>query len=176
SAWLERFPVTEEVAGSSPVGPASFAFKNYHRPGKVEMQNNKAMVFLALVFVALFAYWTLNQLNTYLDRDTNKSFDQLPDTSSTSTENLPEEERPQEPAAMPETPTIWKANNYVEGDIQPDQNYTVISGDTLWELAEGAYGNGTMWLKILNANSNQVGFLPNGQQALIFPGQVLVIP
>jgi nucleoid-associated protein YgaU len=69
----------------------------------------------------------------------------------------------------------WIATDYVYGDIQT-KSYTVQLGDTLWEIAEASYGNGSMWLNILNANSSSIGFLSNGSQALIIPGQVLVIP
>ncbi len=71
--------------------------------------------------------------------------------------------------------TEWVANNYVKGDIK-GTSYTVKSGDTLWEIAEGDYGNGAEWTKILEANKSSIGFLPNGSQALIRPGQVLVLP
>lgn len=70
---------------------------------------------------------------------------------------------------------MWIANDYQKGDIDTG-NYTVVYGDTLWELAEGAYGDGTQWTRILEANSGSVGYLPNGQQALIITGQTLVIP
>jgi len=69
----------------------------------------------------------------------------------------------------------WVANDYNQGDISGDA-YTVQPGDTLWEIAEAVYGNGSMWTQILNANSDTVGYLPGGQQALIMPGQTLVIP
>ena len=69
----------------------------------------------------------------------------------------------------------WVATDYKEGDIQ-GASYTVKSGDTLWEIAEGTYGDGTQWTKILEANKSDVGFLVSGQQALIIPGQVLVLP
>jgi len=69
----------------------------------------------------------------------------------------------------------WVANDYQEGDIQGG-SYTVVEGDTLWEIAEAAYGDGTQWNKILEANSSNIGYLPNGQQALIRPDQVLVLP
>jgi len=69
----------------------------------------------------------------------------------------------------------WVANNYSKGDVK-GTSYTVKSGDTLWEIAEGAYGNGAEWTKILEANKSSIGFLPNGSQALIRPGQVLVLP
>ncbi len=73
------------------------------------------------------------------------------------------------------TQTRWVANDYVKGDISSG-NYTVIDGDTLWEIAEAVYGDGTMWTKILDANKSDVGFLPNGSQALIVVGQTLVLP
>ncbi len=71
--------------------------------------------------------------------------------------------------------STWVANDYKSGDIKAG-SYTVKSGDTLWEIAEAAYGNGAEWTKILEANESTIGFLPNGSQALIVPGQVLVLP
>ncbi|KXK26425.1 MAG: LysM domain/BON superfamily protein [candidate division WS6 bacterium OLB20] len=70
---------------------------------------------------------------------------------------------------------IWIATDYAEGDINPG-NYTVQSGDTLWEIAEAVYGSGSMWTMIRDANAGQIGFLANGSQALIVPGQVLSVP
>lgn len=70
--------------------------------------------------------------------------------------------------------STWVANDYNQGDIKGD-TYTVTEGDTLWEIAEAVYGNGAEWTKILATNSSSVGFLPNGQQALIMPGQTLVL-
>ena len=72
------------------------------------------------------------------------------------------------------TPT-WVATDYKEGDIT-GPTHTVVKGDTLWEIAEAVYGNGSEWIKILEANKDSVGFLPNGSQALIIPGQVLTLP
>ena len=69
----------------------------------------------------------------------------------------------------------WVATDYKFGDIK-GSTYTVRSGDTLWEIAEAVYGNGSQWTKILAANSSSIGFLPNGSQALIIPGQVLTLP
>lgn len=66
----------------------------------------------------------------------------------------------------------WKANDYKFGDIKIGQ-YTVIYGDTLWELAEGAYGLGSKWIKI--ANVNTVDYFANGRP-LIHVGQILTIP
>lgn len=144
------------------------------------MNNNKALAFLALIFVALFSYWTFDQLRFYLDKASQKSFNQQPDTSSTFTENLDDYESDENATddstdSEVSTYTRWTANDYVNGDIT-EKPYTVKSGDTLWEIAEGVYGDGSLWVNILQANADDVGFLPNGSQALIFPGQVLQIP
>ena len=66
----------------------------------------------------------------------------------------------------------WVATNYAPGDITVN-SWTVRSGDTLWEISEARYGSGVKWTSILNQNRSVIGRLPNGQQALIFPGQVL---
>jgi nucleoid-associated protein YgaU len=73
------------------------------------------------------------------------------------------------------TEVAWVATDYQEGDIS-GPTYTVKSGDTLWEIAEAVYGSGYEWHKILDANSDDIGYLPNGSQALIIPGQVLTLP
>jgi nucleoid-associated protein YgaU len=69
----------------------------------------------------------------------------------------------------------WVATDYKQGDLKTGE-YKVVSGDTLWEIAEAVYGDGTQWTKILEANKGSVGFLPNGSQSLIEVGQVLQIP
>jgi nucleoid-associated protein YgaU len=70
---------------------------------------------------------------------------------------------------------VWTANQYNKGDIVSG-SYTVKSGDTLWQIAVAVYGDGSQWTKLLSANSGSVGFLPDGSQALIVTGQVLLIP
>lgn len=88
------------------------------------------------------------------------------------------EEKPQPgPTGGPEVPVsgTWIATNYKKGDISGG-NYTVKAGDTLWEIAEARYGSGFEWTKILEANKSNIGFLPNGSQALIEVGQNLVLP
>lgn len=72
--------------------------------------------------------------------------------------------------------SVWEPTDYNSGDIASGSNYTVAEGDTLWEIAEAAYGNGADWVRILEANSGNIGYLANGQQSLIIPGQTLVIP
>ncbi len=66
----------------------------------------------------------------------------------------------------------WVANDYEFGDINAG-SYSVERGDTLWEIAEAAYGDGSQWHKIADANS--ISYLTNGNP-LILPGQNLNIP
>lgn len=69
----------------------------------------------------------------------------------------------------------WVANDYNMGDIKGN-SYNVKDGDTLWEIAEGRYGNGEEWTKILDSNISNVSYLPNGEHSLIYSGQTLVLP
>lgn len=55
---------------------------------------------------------------------------------------------------------------------RPGQEYTVQSGDTLWGIAQRAYGDPEDWDTIYDANKGVVGNNPN----LIYPGQKLQIP
>jgi nucleoid-associated protein YgaU len=64
--------------------------------------------------------------------------------------------RPEEPAASG------------EGEAR---TYTVVSGDTLWKIAERMYGNGSQYMRIFDANTD---LLENPDR--IFPGQKLIIP
>ena len=73
------------------------------------------------------------------------------------------------------TVIMWVANDYKFGDIKQG-DYNVKSGDTLWEIAEAVYGDGSQWVKIQNTNQNSIGFTAGGQQSLIYSGQTLVIP
>lgn len=52
-------------------------------------------------------------------------------------------------------------------------SYDVVSGDTLFMIAERLYGNGSKWTTI--AKANKVGRLPNGNP-LILAGSKLTIP
>lgn len=92
------------------------------------------------------------------------------DTASTPTSIA----RAESTAAIINQTGIWKATDYVESDITTG-TYQVRLGDTLWEVAEAVYGNGAQWQQILEANSADIGFLANGSQALIVPGQFLTI-
>ncbi|HEY4694933.1 MAG TPA: LysM peptidoglycan-binding domain-containing protein [Candidatus Nanoarchaeia archaeon] len=53
--------------------------------------------------------------------------------------------------------------------------YTVVRGDTLWELSQKYYNDPYQWFRIRDANAGKVGKLPNGRP-LIEIGSVLTIP
>jgi nucleoid-associated protein YgaU len=69
----------------------------------------------------------------------------------------------------------WTARQISKNSIK-DATYKVQKGDTLWQIAQGKYGSGFEWTKILQANEDKVGFLPDGSHALIEIGQELVLP
>lgn len=73
-------------------------------------------------------------------------------------EPAPEEPAPEEPA--PETP--------VEPEVS---EYTVVSGDSLWKIAQKVYGTGTKWDVIYEANKETVK-----DPGMIYVGQKLIIP
>lgn len=52
------------------------------------------------------------------------------------------------------------------------QTYTVVKGDSLWNIAKKFYGSGAKYTLIYNANKGIIGGNPN----LIYPGQTYIIP
>lgn len=66
----------------------------------------------------------------------------------------------------------------------PPQNlYTVVSGDTLWGIAQKFYGDGLRWQEIYNANADTIestaaqhGFAGSDNGHWIWPGEVFTIP
>ncbi|HKS44191.1 MAG TPA: LysM peptidoglycan-binding domain-containing protein [Amycolatopsis sp.] len=78
-------------------------------------------------------------------------------------------------------PVIAQANGIENPDIiRPGQvliipdatnyrTYTVVDGDTLWDIAKRFYGNGNLYPVIARANGIE-------NPDIIRPGQVLVIP
>lgn len=55
----------------------------------------------------------------------------------------------------------------------PGSTYTVVSGDTLSGISARAYGDGTQWGRIFDANQSN---LKSDNPDIIFPGEVLIIP
>lgn len=58
------------------------------------------------------------------------------------------------------------------GPVTPGQNYTVRAGDSLFSIAQRAYGNGAKWPIIYAANRQTIGANPN----VLRIGVVLAIP
>lgn len=70
---------------------------------------------------------------------------------------------------------VWQPTQYSKGDITRNI-YIVQTGDTLWQIANAYYGDPFKWVNILEQNKDLIGYLPNGEQALILPGQILSLP
>jgi len=69
-----------------------------------------------------------------------------------------------QPSATPEiAPTTTK------GGLTTSSSYTVVKGDTLWDIAVAQYGNGYKWVEIARANKLT-------SPDLIHPGNVFVLP
>ena len=69
-----------------------------------------------------------------------------------------------QPTATKEVVTIESSSQAITGD-----SYTVVQGDSLWNVAVRAYGDGYKWVEIANANK-----LDNPN--VIHPGNVLALP
>lgn len=67
--------------------------------------------------------------------------------------------------------TAVKASTRTAKTTVSGGKYTVVSGDCLWNIAKKFYGNGALYMKIYNANTNVLKN-PN----TLYAGQVLVIP
>ena len=67
--------------------------------------------------------------------------------------------------------TVTTKNTAQATPAPSGQNYTVKSGDCLWNIAKRFYGNGSKYTTIYNANRDKIKN-PN----LIYPGQVFWIP
>jgi len=75
------------------------------------------------------------------------------------------------PSVSPKQPTSTKkvATIMSEGQTISGSTYTVVKGDTLWNIAVRAYGDGYKWTSIVKANKL---IHPN----IIHIGDVLVLP
>ena len=77
------------------------------------------------------------------------------------------------PAPADEERTAPEPTPAVKPEAMPTEqgSYMVQSGDTLWNIAETVYGDGSKYAKIFDANAD---LLEHPDQ--IFPGQKLLIP
>ncbi|MBI4091571.1 LysM peptidoglycan-binding domain-containing protein [candidate division WWE3 bacterium] len=151
--------ITAILAGILVVAAGFLAYRYFNRGQKSEIGSGRSVV---------------NQPNEVIEEKSNETPDKEIKVEEDDTAQKPAVPKLQQTPSV-QTSTVWKANDYRSGDIK-GSSYTVKSGDTLWEIAEGRYGSGAEWTKILNANSSSVRFLPNGVQALIVPGQALALP
>jgi LysM repeat protein len=100
-------------------------------------------------------------------------------STHTETDAPPPPEPEAEPVAAEDTSASQPAQPVEEavaeavGEPEPPEpaprTYTVVSGDTLWAIAERFYGDGAKYQQIADASG-----IPNPD--LIHPGQVLTIP
>ncbi len=78
-----------------------------------------------------------------------------------------------EPAPAGEERAESEPTPAVKPEAMPAEqgSYTVQSGDTLWNIAETVYGDGSKYAKIFDANTDLLE-----QPDQILPGQKLLIP
>ncbi|MCZ6733858.1 MAG: LysM peptidoglycan-binding domain-containing protein [Gammaproteobacteria bacterium] len=95
-----------------------------------------------------------------------------PSAPAAAPEAMPEPAAAPEPMAEPE-PTSTPAEPMVQESADGTLSYTVVRGDTLWDIASYRviYGNPYQWPLIYKANSHQID-----DADLIEPEQVLMIP
>ncbi len=153
SVWLERFPVTEEVAGSSPVHPAqkfNYFMAGRKRKLKSQLVDKSTVTQIKLsdsyisLLLGIFVVITLStSILTYLKQKNTKPSQQI---SSSKTEEQPKQAK--------KTATI---------------NYTVSDGDDLKSISLKFYGTEDNYNKIIVANNIQ-------NPDMIGVGTVLEIP
>lgn len=80
---------------------------------------------------------------------------------------------PSAPAAAPAEPTTSQPSAAEPSTTEPgtteQKTHVIAAGDTLWDLAEAAYGAGTAWKRIAEANGN-----PPPRRLMV--GETLTIP
>lgn len=65
------------------------------------------------------------------------------------------------------------------GSLTPGSRYTVAPGDTIWSIAQRAYGDGSLFQRIYNANQsviNSRNAATGNPRYTLYSGQVLTIP
>lgn len=82
-------------------------------------------------------------------------------TPATTTQTPPEPSKPAQSSATTEPAA--------KPSITAGSSHTIAQGDTLWDIAEAAYGDGTKWRRIARAN-------PGVQAHRLLVGKALTIP
>lgn len=79
--------------------------------------------------------------------------------------------------------TIKKITTKRQSNQTSGRTYTIVKGDTLWDISQRFYGTGTKWETIYNANKDIIestakryGFSSSNKGWWIFPGVKLTIP
>ena len=133
------------------------------------------LISLLFIFSILSPFSISAQQEQYQDQQDNESIGKISALSAVPLETGHSEiglSKSHENVNKIEETQVWNATNYIAGDIV-SSTYQVQLGDTLWEISEAYLEDGIYWTLILNKNVDQIGFLPDGSQALIYPGQIL---
>ena len=182
SVWLERFPVTEEVAGSSPVHPANCSItsalerskmpkksskvRKSKTPSKRMVESNPLVTNVSLSkfmlkdsYVSLILGIIVVVIAAFLlvillrAKHGTKNVSIDKILNGVSTEN------------MQQAKTV----------SQSQKTYTVKEGDTLWSISQSQYGSGYNWVDIAKANNVlNPGLIETGQKFSI-PQNIKVI-
>lgn len=74
-------------------------------------------------------------------------------------------------------------NDLAAASTGSGQSYTIVSGDSLWKIAQKQYGDGSQWKKIYDANKDAIesaakkyGKKSSDSGKWIYPGVTLMIP
>jgi nucleoid-associated protein YgaU len=111
----------------------------------LKINENLVSTGMGVVVVVLAGVLLLNFF-----RSAQKATDTSDRTSSTATETS------SEAAAQPADGAAVESKPAVAGG-----EYTVQEGDSLWKIAENAYGSGYAWTKIYDANKDVIGQNPS---------------
>lgn len=97
---------------------------------------------------------------------------EVDETASPEPTAEPTEEPTSSPTMSPTPEPTEEPEEVMEEQVETDiegESYTVVAGDTLWDIAVRAYGDGHRWTDIASANE-----LVNPN--LIHPGNVFILP
>ena len=142
SAWLERRPVKAKVGGSSPLGPATSlpgTEEHYSMSEQLKKLTNPDTLVSLFLGLSVFIVAAIMVTNIIGARKNEK----------TTQEKKANEQQAQNQQKLPAT-------------------YTVVSGDTLWSIAEKTIGSGYNYVDIAAANKlSDANSITEGQKLSI---------